>query len=200
MNDIQQLDRDALVLAYAAGELPEAQKVSFEAQLAGDPALAAELVRVREGLELASVSIGQLDATQRAPVQDGVAVRRASRAIGQWTIDRLRPKEAPVKQPFTVPWWVYPSAAAAMIIVSFLIWSSRQQVPTNVAATDNIPAINTDTALDAAEKENLLADSLEKQFDPPTEVAIDDSSRASASTDTEDMGPLFLSPQEETFR
>src|SRR5689334_6487595 len=134
MNNIEQLDREALILAYASDELPDAQKAAFEAQLKSDPSLAAELTRVREALNVVSLSLAQFDTMQRAPVQDAVAVRRASRAIGQWTIDRLRPKEAAPTQQFAMPWWIYPSAAAAIVVISFLIWSGRQNVPTKINA------------------------------------------------------------------
>src|SRR5207237_9735977 len=94
-----------------------------------EPALVAELTRLREAQEFCAGTIKSVDDQARLPVGEGVAVRRVSRAIQQWQVDRIRTTPATKKRGLPLPWWSYPTAAAAAIIIGFLIWSSRQPIP-----------------------------------------------------------------------
>ena len=128
-NEPEQLDREASLMLYASGEMSPEQRVAFEAQLASDAALAADLQRAHEAMGAAEQSIRALDERQRPPVSASVAVRRAERAMQQWAVDRLRAPAGPAKLGRRMPWWSYPVAAAAIVIISFLVWSGRQEVP-----------------------------------------------------------------------
>jgi hypothetical protein len=73
-----------------------------------------------------------------------------------------------------MPWWSYPITAAAIVIVSFIVWSTRQPIPPT-APLDNFQ--NTYMLNDAEALAERLADEFE--FAEPlaetsTQVAVDD--------------------------
>jgi anti-sigma factor RsiW len=188
-----QLDRQSLLMMYAADELPADQRIALEAQLATDTALAGELQQIRSAMESSESSIKQLDSTQRLPSNEGVAVRRVQREIQQWTVDRLRAVAAPEKRKLVIPWWSYPAAAAAIVIISFLVWSSRQEVgpvePAKSMAADQ---------LYLEDKDDALANRLDATFDSDSTVAlaVDDSIQPQGESD--ESGAFFLAtPREE---
>ena len=131
------LDSDALLVMYVNGELANGEKAALERRVASEPALAAELQRVRDAQSFFADSIRDADAGAKMPVGEGVAVRRVSRAIQQWQVDRIRSTPPAQKKGLPLPWWSYPVAVAASLIIGFLVWSSRQKVesigPTEVA-------------------------------------------------------------------
>ena len=134
---LNDLDSDSLLVLYISGELVNGEKAAFERRLANEPALAAELEKLRAAQALCGDAIAAVDATQKMPVGEGVAVRRVSRAMQQWQIDRIRATPLTQKKGLPLPWWSYPVAVAASVIVAFLVWSSRQSV--NSIAADPSP-------------------------------------------------------------
>ncbi len=193
----EQLDRDALLMLYAADELPPAQAAALEVQLAADPSLAAQLQQVRDLVSHADDVVRSMDETQRPPVSSAVAVRRAARAMQQWTIDRMRSRIEPEKKTFAIPWWIYPSAAAAILIVGFLVWSGKQEIPSLPAeqpsnvAVDDQPA-NTGTNTATSSDTDDLANRLDATFaNSSVAMAVDQ------TDSTDDSGAFFLSPREE---
>ena len=126
--ELEQLDREAAMMLYAAGELEPAAREAFELRLSGEPQLAADLEQLRAAQGSIAAALQHADAQQRLPVNEGVAVRRVSRSINAWLAARTVAAMPPVKKPWPMPWWSYPAAAAACLIVGFLVWSSRQEV------------------------------------------------------------------------
>jgi len=203
----EQLDRDALLMLYAADELSPAQAAELEGQLAADPSLAAQLQRIRDLLSHADDAVRAIDEAQRLPVSTAVAARSAARIMQQWSVDRLRNRVTAEKKVTGVPWWIYPSAAAAVLIVGFLIWSGRQEVPSmpslnptpdSVATAESAPVDGQPTT----DPEDLLAAQLSAAIESSNNsiaLAVDNSAQASAQADsTDDSGAFFLSPREES--
>jgi hypothetical protein len=183
----EHFDRDALLMLYAAGEMPAEQMAKFEEQLVNDPALVADLQGVREAMDKFDANLRAMDRQQRQPVSDAVAIRRVERAMQQWAVDRLR---RPTNQPAPVrrmPWWSYPTAAAALLIIGFLIWSERQPIP----GTEPTVQWQSEFMMSDAE---ALADRLDDEFAAPAEVelAADDATQVGG----DEMDAFFINPAE----
>jgi anti-sigma factor RsiW len=164
---LNELDTDSLLVLYLAGELTNGDRAVLERRLANEPALAAELQRVREAQGFCTDAIGRADNVGRMPVSEGVAIRRVSRVIQQWQADRVREKPATLARRLPLPWWSYPVAAAAAIIIAFLVWSSRQ------SPIDRLTAENT-TAPTEAEPPPELADWMDSSFGVNAEANAED--------------------------
>ena len=126
---LEQLDREAAIMLYVAGELEPAEREAFERRLASEPQLAAEVEQLRAAQGAIAQTLERVDAQQRMPVSEGVPVRRVSRSINGWLAARTVSNMPPIKKGWPFPWWAYPAAAAACLIVGFLVWSTNQDVP-----------------------------------------------------------------------
>ena len=117
-------NNEAILLMYAADELPERDRAEVERMLDADPSLRASLDQLRESLGAVAEGLGRLDEQSRPPVPRAVAVRRVGRAVAAW--HAMRSTAAPVgvgaKRGLRYPWWVYPAAAAASVLLAFLVW------------------------------------------------------------------------------
>jgi hypothetical protein len=147
----ENLDREAVTLLYAAGELEPGQREAFERRLAAEPQLAAELEQFRAAQASVSAELKRADAHTRLPASEGVVVRRVSRSIQVWLDEQVAEPPPPVKKGLPLPWWSYPSAVAASLIVGFLVWSSRQEVP----ALEASPEAKRELSMMEAEQEEL---------------------------------------------
>src|SRR5687767_10023709 len=128
---LNQLESDeALLMMYAAGELSAEDRAQVEQRLAIEPALREQLDAVRELTGSVDDAIGRIDSGARLPVSEGVAVRKVTRVMRQWQIDRMAPP--PVEEPedeLRFPWWSYPLATAAAILLAFIVWWGQQDGP-----------------------------------------------------------------------
>jgi len=116
-------NNEAILLMYLARELSAEDRAEVEQKLASDAGLAAELERLRAVRDDLNTSIGAADAATRLPVSTGVAVRRVTRMLRQWQVERLKPK--PPHEPINelrFPWWSYPLTTAAAVLIAFLVW------------------------------------------------------------------------------
>src|SRR5688572_3307495 len=128
LNQLQ--DDEALLMMYAADELSAEDRARVERRLAEEPALREQLESVRELSGSIHDAIGELDGGSRLPVSEGVAVRKVTRVMRQWQIDRMAPP--PVEEPedqLRFPWWSYPLATAAAILLAFIVWWGQQDGP-----------------------------------------------------------------------
>jgi hypothetical protein len=125
---LDQLDREAAIMLYVAGELELAEREAFERRLASEPQLAADVEQLRAAQGTLATTLQRVDAQQRLPVNEGVAVRRVSRTINAWLAARTVSSMPPIRKGWPFPWWSYPAAAAACLIVGFLVWSTNQEV------------------------------------------------------------------------
>jgi hypothetical protein len=171
---LNELDSDSLLVMYIAGELTNGDKAAFERRLANEPALAAELQRVREAQAFCADSIATVDTHGKLPVSEGVAIRRVSRAIQQWQVDRIRSASPTQKKGLLFPWWSYPVAVAASLIIAFLVWSLRQQPVADMRAevtpvpanSDSDGTGGDDSSSDAPDMTRWMASSFGVSFDP----------------------------------
>ena len=194
--ETEQLDRDALLMLYAADELSPEQRAAVEARLAAEPELAAELGMLRSAQDQCFAALAHADEHDRLPVSEGVAVRRVSRAMKQWQVRRALAANAvvPAAPRRKLPWWVYPSATAAALIVGFLVWSVRQPVG-NVMPAD--PKFN-----DYAQaQERELAEWMRQSFSMRSDFRDDQEFYSSAVSvshdDGSDMDGVFLREESE---
>jgi anti-sigma factor RsiW len=195
-SQLNELDSDALLVLYLAGELANGEKAALERRLAGEPALAAELQRLREAQAFCVDTLKAVDEQGRLPVSEGVAVRRVSRAMQQWHVDRVRAAPSSRKKGLPLPWWSYPVAAAASIIIAFLVWSSRQPL-TNELKPD-VPLVNQDSDSNEDQPATNLADWMDSSFGVTAEANADESGGIPAGLD--DAGSSMFPTREETLQ
>jgi anti-sigma factor RsiW len=162
---LQQLDRDSMLLMYLAEELSPGDRAEVERRLAIDPELTAALASMRDLQSGSELSLAVSDAQTALPMTCDTAVRRASRAMKQWQVDRQHqpPAGVPTKMHFRIPWWSYVAGVAASIIVGVLVWSS------------NIPDAGSQimTAQEIREQQERLALDLDEQLRPGLEQERD---------------------------
>ena len=143
-NLLQQLEtKEAVLLMYLSDELSPQDRVEVERMLSADPALRAGLERLRGAHDAFVAAMPGLDRASRLTVPQSVAVRRVVRAMRQWHEKHLaRPAPAPAVPPLRFPWWAYPMAAAASLLIAFLVWwgnSDRRQRPADYAMLSPAP-------------------------------------------------------------
>lgn len=154
---LQQLENnEVILLMYLADELQLEDKAEVEQKLAGDAGMRAELSEMRTAHAAYAGVMARLDATTRLPTPETVAVRQASRLVRQWATERLaRPPAKPQPKGLPLPWWCYPVASAASVLIGFLVWwgnHSELVVPSDQVATVNhdrppVPATEPSPAL-----------------------------------------------------
>ncbi len=198
-SELNELDLDSQLVLYIAGELTNGAKAALEKRLAADPKLSAELARLRETQLFCAGAMRVGDEQLRLPVSEGVAVRRVGRVMAQWQVDRARAVAATAVKNRRIPVWAYPAAAAAILIIGFLTWSSRQ--PIALPPNDSIAQkANTDDQPDQpepAEPQKALADWIDTSFGNTqeavnTESALSDPAPIPGADDTS----LFPMPEE----
>jgi hypothetical protein len=172
-NLLQQLENnEAVLLMYLAGELPDDDRAEVEQMLASDPALRQaleELAALQEGV---GETFASADAGVTWSRRDAV-VRNVSRAMAAARVERVA--AGPVapevgRSRFRIPWWVYPVAAAAMLVVGILLMSDSQPVslpadnrdgPELVENTENFDTTNPSTTTVTAQ---IFPDDLETEL------------------------------------
>ena len=194
-NQIDQLDADSLMVLYIAGELTNGDKAAFERRVASDPKLADELARLRETQVFCFEALRAGDEAMRLPVSEGVAVRRVGRALVQWQVDRARLVAANGIKTRRIPAWAYPAAAAAILIIGFLTWSSRQPIALPPAGNEEVAMrVNTD---DPAETQEQLADWIDNSFGNTQEAVNTESALSDpAPIPGSDDASIFPMPEE----
>src|SRR4029450_5253486 len=100
---LNEIDGDSLLVMYLAGELTNGDKAALERRIANEPALAAELARLRDAQTYCPDTLRAVDASAKMPVTEGVAVRRVSRAMQQWNFDRIRAAAPTGKRGLRIP-------------------------------------------------------------------------------------------------
>ena len=147
---IHELDNDALLLLYSAGELPDDDRAEVEQLLAVDLTLRARLAAVEHDMLSASAALAAVDVADppvASPSAESVALRLVSRAMRQWQVERVvrgRPAAVVERQP-RLPSWAYPVVAAAAVVVVTLAWWGVQSDPgTPVPVTPDAVASRTD--------------------------------------------------------
>jgi anti-sigma factor RsiW len=148
-NLLQQLENNEVVLLmYLADELPAVDRAEVEQMLAGDASLREKLEELRAAHTAVLNAVQELD-RQSPPLSEAAAVRQVSRAMRQWQIDHFSQKQdISPKRGLRYPWWLYPLASAAAIVLAVMIWwGMKSDAPQQLARTpdgvvdDEDPAI-----------------------------------------------------------
>jgi hypothetical protein len=123
-------NNEVILLMYLAGELPPIDRQEVAQMLASDAVLRGELERLRETQAALEHELIALDHSE--PISSlEIAVRRLGRAMRQRQVDlalQAARSRKPAGRGIGVPFWLYPSAAAAAVLVAFLIWVIRYNV------------------------------------------------------------------------
>ena len=171
---LQQLENnEAMLLMYLADELPAEDRAEVERMLAVDAGLRADLDRLQGAYNAFAAAVERQDAVSRPPVPESVAVRRVGRAMAQWHARRLATaKQVEPVSTLRYPWWAYPLAAAASIVMAFLVWwgNTDRRVPgpgtlpyvkvTYPPHTDIVPDADPNAEVDPASTNFASADLL----------------------------------------
>jgi hypothetical protein len=168
---LQQLQsNEAVLLMYLADELPGGDRTEVERMLAVDAGMREQLERLREAYGRVADEVARADASTRPAVSEGAAVRRVGRAMRQWHARRLAEAPAPAAAPVGLryPWWAYPLAAAASVVIAFLVWWGNTDRPPAAEpyayvvpdATDEENLANADPATVANYRSDMILTSL----------------------------------------
>jgi len=128
MGTLQQLENnEAILLMYLEDELEPEDRAEVEQLLATDAGLRAELERLRQSRQSVLSALDGLEAADAPKLREEAAVRQIGRLIRQWQV-RNRPPVIPVtkRKGLAYPWWSYPMAAAAAVLLAFLAWWGNQ--------------------------------------------------------------------------
>jgi hypothetical protein len=162
-NGLNNLDAEqGMLLLFLAGELSAEQRQALEVKLANDVALREKLEALRSVDEMLAGGMGV--ELGRGSAAEAVAVRDVSRLIRNWDVRRkvlpVEPKSARWRR---APAWVYPSAAAAMVLVGLLAWWGNRHDDVLVSEQVVAPAVP------------VVADEDENPFDPMAQIVDLDS-------------------------
>ena len=125
---IHELDLDALLLMYLAGELPAEDAAEVAQLLSTDAGARERLAAVSRDAaagEAALAAADHVDPPAASPSASSVALRKVDRAVRQWHVDRAvtrRPTRPPGERQPRFPTWAYPAAAAAAVVFGTLSW------------------------------------------------------------------------------
>jgi hypothetical protein len=123
-------NNEAVLLMYLAGELPAEDQAEVEQMLTTDAQLAGELQRLRATVADHAAFLESADTRLRLPVTEAVAVRNTLRRMRQWRLEHPWRPAAPAAKPgLAYPWWAYPSASAAMLLLAALVWWGFREEP-----------------------------------------------------------------------
>jgi hypothetical protein len=115
-------NNEAVLLMYLAGELPPDDRAEVEQLLASDGALRAELDQLRD----VNADVKQVLASANGPaISEETAVRQTLRAMVRFQLEQRGKPAASVDEPrrrLRVPSWIYPFAAAAMLLIAYVAW------------------------------------------------------------------------------
>lgn len=130
----------AQLLLYLAGELSASERRALEAKLAADASLRQQLVDLQRVETSINQTLSSIDAADMLQSRLPSIERQVSRTIAQWNVDRHAPSAPLIARTRIkrVPLWMYPLAAAAMVMVGLGIWwLSLEALPENVLVKGN---------------------------------------------------------------
>lgn len=123
-NLLAQLEsNEAVLLLYLAGELPEQDKAEVEHLLQRDSGMRDQLEHLQSTMAFVEQEFISADASVSAASTDAV-IRSTLRAMRQWRATGIsRTPITPEPQTsLPMPWWCYPLAAAASILLALAAW------------------------------------------------------------------------------
>jgi anti-sigma factor RsiW len=149
---------EAKLLMYLAGELAPQDQVEVEQMLASDPNLRTELASLGQMQRQIMQRLEDLDRQIRPPVPEAFATAGISRMIQQWHEQRLRIKQAVVAPRRIMPRIWLGMAAAAAIVIGYLVWgvyhpaeSGHAPLPVVITNDDDQKVILMENTMNIAE-------------------------------------------------
>jgi anti-sigma factor RsiW len=120
---LEQLGNEQALLMHLAGELPPEDAVELEQMLQSDRRLSAELETLRDAREQVFGALASLDRAEPPPVTEPMAIRGVHRRLNLQRLQPVAPEgEGAPKSRLRYPWWAYPMATAAAVLLAFLVW------------------------------------------------------------------------------
>jgi hypothetical protein len=124
---LSQLDNDSIVLMYLAGELPPEDVDAVERMLANDAGMREKLDALRLAHDDVTSALAQADGQERVALPVNAAARRVGQAARAWHARRaLEPQArgaaAAAGRSLRFPWWCYPVASVAAVILAAVSW------------------------------------------------------------------------------
>jgi anti-sigma-K factor RskA len=165
-------NNEAILLMYLAGELPPDDQIEVEQQLASDEGLRAEFDRLRE-THAAMKEL--LSAANISSQSEETAVRQTVRAMVRFQLEHREKQDAVVEERrrrLRLPTWIYPFAAAAMLIIAYVAWwgfSNNSNGPGKLAL--QLPDSNTD------EPGGIQSEMQRRGLAPLSSLGVDDGDR-----------------------
>lgn len=125
---IEKLDNnEQILLMYLAGELPPEDRATVEHMLGVDEGLRRQWQEFQALQTIVSGGLERLDEFSPMPVNTDFAIRQASRAMRrQLAHPKVAPRTAAFDRPTRTWWWLYPTVAAASVVIVAMIWLNRQ--------------------------------------------------------------------------
>lgn len=136
---------EAILLMYLADELSSSDKEQVNRMLQKDGALRARLGELKWSLELLHQGLNQQDAQSPTTNVDR-AVHATLSAMTNWTARATYNAQAksPQAAKLPLPWWCYPLAAAAALLVAAAVFFANME-PGAMMARSEIPTQQTQT-------------------------------------------------------
>jgi hypothetical protein len=137
-------DDQALLMMYAAGELPAADRGVVDGRLANDASLRAQLDELRR---LESAVAAPFESAEAKPTPaDEAAVRRVVREMRRYQLQQAaRPLPAAAPRIRRLPKWSYPVlAVAASVVLLIGLWGAGaldELIPPPGAQVNNLPPV-----------------------------------------------------------
>lgn len=141
---MENLDRQALLLAHLAGELPPEHRDRVEQMLAANPSVQAEFDALNAAYADVETALRAADSVEPLAVPGPAAARRFGREVRGWHARRMAAAQvavlkAPARRPFQIPGWAYPVATAAIVILAYSAWWRFGPEQSQYAARDRQP-------------------------------------------------------------
>jgi hypothetical protein len=136
---LEQLGNEAVLVMYLAEELPPEDAAEVRQLLESDARLREQLETLRRAHSEFLYGMAILDGTEPPPVAAAVATRDVTRAVERWRIAEAlrRPRLEPSRAGLRYPWWAYPMATAAAVLIAFLAWWGNTASTIHIGSSDN---------------------------------------------------------------
>jgi hypothetical protein len=181
---------DALLMMYAAGELPATERAEVDGRLAADAPLRAQLGRLRQLEAVVAAHLEPANGSAEPAAAEEAAIRRTVREMRRFQLERAtRPLPAAAPRIRRPPAWSYPViAVAASVMLLIGLWGAGaldELIPPPGAQVSNPPP---------TEPSPVVARDLERSFHLGRSMeSLDEAAaHADALTNEEDIDPLLL--------
>jgi hypothetical protein len=127
-NLLQQLDsNENILLMYLMDELEPEDRAQVDRLLSTDDEMRRELERLAQSHQAAMSAMDGMDEDRLSPLRQEATVRQIGRMIRQWQVSHRPVEQSKThRKGLAYPWWSYPTAAAAAVLLAFLVWWGNQ--------------------------------------------------------------------------